>query len=116
MNYAIPILVCHQNDDFRSHLREMLTKHGFFHVIEAATEEEMKTFLTQEKDFFAIVEAEMADHKVLSVLNERKSGFLFLTKSDSPKTMDLAVQMGVSHLLSFPFSSQQLVEMIIKDQ
>ena len=94
----------------------MLTKHGFFHVIEAATQQEMSLFLSDEKHFFAIVHSEMADKSVLNNLQKSDNGFLFITQPDSPKTMELAVQMGVSHLLSFPFSSQQLVEKIIKYQ
>jgi DNA-binding NtrC family response regulator len=112
MNYAIPVLVCHQNEDFRSYLREMLSKHGFFHVIEAATLTEVDSYMASEKKFFAILQSELASSEVLLKLKKGTNGYIFIAQPGEKKTLDLAVKMGVSHVVSFPFPSQHLVEKI----
>ncbi len=116
MDYAIPILVCHQNEDFRFHLREMLSKHGFFHVLDAGNAEEIFSFMNTEKKFFAIVHMDLADRSIVRALQESEKKHIFISQPDSEKTMILSTQVGVHQILSFPFSSQQLVEKIIKNQ
>lgn len=116
MNYAIPVLVCHLNEDFRAYLREILTKHGFFHVIEISSEEEMTSAMNAEKKFFAIIHSELASHALYRTLQAGQNGSIFISQNESPKTMEIAVQIGVKNILSFPFSSQQLVDKILKHQ
>jgi DNA-binding response OmpR family regulator len=116
MDYAIPILVCHQNEDFRFHLREMLSKHGFFHVLDAGNEDEIISFINTEEKFFAIVHMDLAHRAIVKALAESGKKYIFISQPDSEKTMLLASQTGVHQILSFPFSSQQLVEKIIRNQ
>ncbi len=116
MNYAIPVLVCHQNEDFRFYLRDMLSKHGFFHVIEAATPEEVSSLMSNEKKFFAIVHSDLAGDSILQTLKKGSNGYLFIAQPGEKRSLDLAVKMGVAHIISFPFPSQHLVEKIMQYQ
>jgi DNA-binding NtrC family response regulator len=102
MNLSRPILLCHQNEDFRTLLREMLTKYGFFHVMEANSINDVT-----ERDFhshFVIVEGK----NVPSALAGRKD-FLAVTNAEDPSALSQVARFGTTHFISFPFSSQKLV-------
>jgi DNA-binding NtrC family response regulator len=112
MNLATPILIANSNEDFRALLREMLTKHGFFHVIETTQCEETNLFLRSEKKgFFSLIQDHMLDEKILLSLEKQKN-FLIIAQIDKPATIALAARLGVKHFISFPFSSHRLLEKI----
>jgi len=108
MNLSQPILLCHQNEDFRSLIRDMLTKNGFFHVVEANSPSEMS-----EKELsthFLVLEGKSL---VTSMLSDKKN-FLIIAQSEDPKTLTQVAVLGPEHFLSFPFSSQRLIGRILK--
>lgn len=96
----------------RTLLREMLTKHGFFHLLEAGTESETLEFMRGEKKkFFTIIDSELLGPLVLDELKEN-GRFVIFSHSQSNKTLGLAASLGVEHIVSFPLPSRELVAKI----
>ena len=54
MNFSNPILICDENVEFRILVRDMLTKNGFFHIVEASNENEAREVLSNKKELVAI--------------------------------------------------------------
>lgn len=112
MNLSAPVVIGHKNEDFRTLLRDMLTKHGFFHVLEAASAEEFSMRIkAEDKSSLLLVDSNLVDESLLSGLNG-KSQFLIIIQPDDTKALKLAAKFGVKHFISFPFSSQLLIERI----
>lgn len=114
MNLATPILIANQNEDFRSLLREMLTKHGFFHVLEASSTDELIEMMTKEKkNCFVIVQGPFINERFAPLLLEQKD-YIILAQPDDEKSLPLVARFGVRRFMSFPFSSKDLLTKIQK--
>lgn len=112
MNLATPIIIYHDKDDFRSLLRDMLTKHGFFHLLEAGSPEELISFMGDNgKKKFFLIQGSQIEETLLNKLSMRDD-FIVLAQPESPTTLTLATRLGVEKILSFPFSSEQLYKKI----
>ena len=112
MNLSNPILISDRSEDFRALLRDMLTKHGFFHVLEAANEEETIHLISQEKKpVFILIQQDVLNAALIEILSKRKD-FIVIGQPDQPQTVALAARLGVKHILNFPFSSLILLEKI----
>lgn len=109
MNLSIPILICDKTEDVRLLLKEMLTKHGYFHLIEASTADELSQLITNEK--FVLIHKDFITPEIKKVLSQR-SKFLIISQPDSSDTALLATTFGVRHLISFPYTSKTLVTKI----
>ncbi len=112
MRHSLPILLCSNNEDYRSLVREMLGKNGFFHVLEAGDRNETKDLMKgQGQNALTIIQIELLDEEISKAL--RKNGqFIVLSQSDSEESIVKSAIMGVEHFLSFPFSSRHLLEKI----
>ena len=112
MNLATPILIFHLSEDFRSLLRDMLGKHGFFHVLEATNEEEVQNVIKKEgPSVFLLMQADLLNEDIIGKLKVNKN-FLVFVQQEENKTLSLAARLGLSHLMTFPFSSQTLLQKI----
>lgn len=112
MNLATPILICNESEDFRSLLREMLAKHGFFHVLEASSMDELLRLAQSEvKSHFLLLQGSLLEDPILQKLKSKKEYIVF-TQPEDKKTLTLAANLGVKHLMSFPFSSSHLMQKI----
>lgn len=112
MNLARPFATCYQNEDFRNFLREMLTKHGFFHVAETSTSIELMDILAkQSESHFVIIHADLITRDIIPILN-KKNDFIIIGSNNDQLMLSLAASFGVKRFLSFPFSSQKLLEKI----
>jgi DNA-binding NtrC family response regulator len=112
MNLSNPILISDRSEDFRSLLRDMLTKHGFFHVLEASNEEETLQAIKQEKKpVFILIQQDVLNGELTEILSKRKN-FIVIGQPDQPQTVNLAARLGVKHILNFPFSSLILLDKI----
>ena len=109
MNFAKPILICDENEEFRGLVREILTKNGFFHIVEASATEEALTLLQSEKEFFIIAHPALLNHKFISFLSHHRH-FLILADNQRPDTVVLAAKLGVEHIISFPVHSRKLMD------
>lgn len=109
MNLSIPILICDENDEIRRLQKDMLTKHGYFHLVEAHSSEETLQLLSQEQ--FILIHKNLVNDRVKRAL-EQHPRFLIVAQSEQPETMQLAAYFGVKHVISFPYSSRSLVEKI----
>jgi DNA-binding NtrC family response regulator len=109
MNLSIPILIADEHDEIRNLQREMLTKHGFFHLVEAHSREEID--LLMEDNQFVIIHKNMLNEKLMKKIGQSKN-FLVVCQPDDPKTLTLAAYFGVKHLISFPYSAKSLVDKI----
>ncbi len=90
----------------------MLTKHGFFHVLEAANEDETLQAIKQEKKpVFILIQQDVLDGELIEILSKRKN-FIVIGQPDQPQTVNLAARLGVKHILNFPFSSLILLDKI----
>ena len=112
MNLATPILIFHLSEDFRSLLRDMLGKHGFFHVLEATSAEEVQNVMKKEgSSLFLLMQGDLLNESIMSKLKANKN-FLVFVQQEENKTLSLAARLGLSHLVTFPFSSQSLLQKI----
>lgn len=111
MNLSNPILICDENEEFRILIRDMLTKNGFFHVIEAVNSQEACEHLNNKNDYFVIIEAKAINSEVNSVLKKQKNFIVFADNSDA-NTVLLAAKLGVEHVMSYPFHSKKLIDKI----
>lgn len=109
MNLSIPILICDENEEIRLLQKDMLTKHGYFHLVEAHSAEEALQLVSPEQ--FILIHKNLVNEKMKKILFER-SRFLIVSQSDQNETMHLSAYFGVSHLISFPYSSRSLVDKI----
>ena len=109
MNLSIPIIICDENEEIRLLLKEILTKHGYFHLVETNSAEEMLQLLTREQ--FILIHQNLIDEKVKNELYERKN-FLIIAQADSNETTTLSANFGVRHIISFPYTSKSLVTKI----
>ncbi len=111
MNFAKPILICDANEEFRGLVREMLTKNGFFHVVEVSNAAEAIHLLREKKEYFVIIHPSLLDSELTQELSHN-GHFLILADNNKNETALLATKMGVKHILSFPIHSRKLMEKI----
>lgn len=109
MNLSIPILIYDKSEDVRLLLKEMLIKHGYFHLFEAATADEFSQLVTNE--IFILIQKKFITPEIKTLLSQRKN-FLIIGQADSNDTTQLATTFGVKHLISFPYTSTSLVAKI----
>lgn len=109
MNLSIPIIICDENEEIRLLLKEMLTTHGFFHLVEAHSPEEVLQLITNEQ--FVLIHKNLVNEKIKNLLSQREN-FLIISQSDANETVNLSAIFGVKHLISFPYTSKGLVEKI----
>lgn len=112
MDLATPFLICAEHEDFRALLRDMLTKNGFFHVVEAANSEELMDLVRRErKPHFVLVQAPLINDRLLPELLGTQR-LVIITSADASAELPLIARFGVARFLSFPFSAQRLLEKI----
>lgn len=112
MRHSLPILLCSKNEDYRTLIREMLGKSGYFHVLEAGNTDETSELLKgHAAGALTIIQYDLLSEEISSAL--KKNGqFIVLSQSDSEDSIVKAAILGVEHFLSFPFSSRHLMEKI----
>lgn len=112
MRHSLPILLCSKNEDFRSLIREMLGKSGYFHVLEAGNKEETHELLKgHAQSSLTIIQYDFLSDDIEGML--KKNGqFIVLSQSESEDAIVKTAILGVEHFLSFPFSSRHLMEKI----
>lgn len=111
MNFTKPILICDENEEFRILVRDMLTKNGFFHIVEASKSEEALTILKKQTNHFVLINA----HELNLALTEelsKQGNYLVMANNNSPETLTLSARLGVNSILSFPFHSKKLIDKI----
>lgn len=87
----------------------MLTKYGYFHLLEASSPEEVLPLIMN--DHFIVIHKDLVDEKIKKILSQKKN-FLIISQSDASETVKLSAYFGVKHLISFPYTSKTLVEKI----
>lgn len=112
MRHSLPIFLCSSNEDFRSLIREMLGKNGFFHVLEAGNSEETSELLKEHAESgLTIIQGNLLNEEVTNRLKKNRQ-FIVLSQTDTDESIMKAALLGVEHFLSFPFSSRHLMEKI----
>lgn len=109
MNFSNPILICDENEEFRLMVREMLTKNGFFHVVEASHSEEAIDILRMKRDYFVLIQAGMMDEEISGELKRQKNFIIFADHTD-PDTALLTVRVGVERMMDYPIHSKKLIK------
>ena len=109
MNLSNPILICDENEEFRILIRDMLTKNGFFHVLEAVNDSEALSLLKNQNNFFVIVESKFITSEMNAALQRQKNFIVFADNNESSSVL-LAAKLGVEHVMSYPFHSKKLIE------
>lgn len=89
----------------------MLTKNGFFHVLEASHREEAMEILKQRNDFFVLIEANALSGEIAFILEKQKN-FIVFAENINPRTLTLSARLGVNHVMSYPFHSRKLIDKI----
>lgn len=109
MNLHFSILIADEHEEIRLLQKDMLMKHGYFHLMEANNAEEV---LQQwQENQFVIIHRSLLNGELKKLLSNRAK-FLVICQPDDPEALTLAAQLGVKHLLSFPYSSSTLIERI----
>lgn len=111
MNFSNPILICDENEDFRILITDMLTKNGFFHILEATSSSEIIEILNKKIDLFILIEAKALTLQIISLL-ERQRNYIIFAENKDASTLNLAAKLGVNHIMSYPFNSRKLIEKI----
>lgn len=111
MNFSRPILICQSNEETRLLTRDMLTKNGFFHVVEASTTNEILEFLNEKKDYLVLIESNLLNSEIDQRLLAQKNFLVFVDHLD-PKTLGHSTKLGLTHLLSYPVHAKKLMEKI----
>lgn len=114
MNSSIPFLICHHNKFYRVFLKEMLSKIGFYHILDVEKFEmtENYDFFKNSKNIFFLIEREQLNHAILSQIASRK--FMILEKGESEEIINITAKFGLERILRFPFSSDYLQKKIEK--
>ncbi len=112
MNPTIPFLICHKNEDFRNLLKEMLSKMGFYHIldIESLSSELKSNVLLNKKNIFLLIEEEQTHSKSFEILSHEK--IIILAKSESKNLIKTIAHHGLEKVLTFPFTSEYLAKKI----
>ncbi len=111
MIFSNPILICDENEEFRILIRDMLTKNGFFHVLEASNTQEAIQILREKHDFFVLIESKALTSEISTILEEQKN-FIVFADSQEERTLTLSARLGVHHIMSYPFHSRKLMDKI----
>ncbi len=111
MNFANPILICDENEEFRVLIRDMLTKNGFFHILEAINANEAVEILRDKKGYFVLIEAKEFNSEIADSLENQKN-FIVFADNTEPSTLILSARLGVNHVMSYPFQSRKLIDKI----
>jgi DNA-binding NtrC family response regulator len=111
MNFSNPILICDENEEFRILIRDMLTKNGFFHVVEASNAAEAGEYLRANNDYLVLIDSKLMTEEIFPFL-QRQKDFIFFAEITDAKTALLAAKVGVHHIMSYPFHSRKLMEKI----
>jgi CheY-like chemotaxis protein len=109
MNLSIPVLICDENEEVRLLLKNMLSRHGYFHLLEAQNTDEVLQFLSETQ--FVLIQKNLLNDKLKKILLEQKR-FLILSPAGDQETINLSAYFGVKHIISFPYSSKGLVSKI----
>ena len=109
MNYANPILICDENEEFRILIRDMLMKNGFFHILEAHSTEETMKFLSEKKDYLLLLSGKILSEELIHALIHRKD-FIIFADGKAPSTLTMASRLGVEHIMSLPVNSKKLLK------
>lgn len=113
MNYANPILICDENEEFRILIRDMLTKNGFFHILEASNPGEAIEILKDRKNYLLLLEARMLNENqnlIKEILN--KKNFIVFADHHESSILGLVAKLGVEHIMSYPVHSKKLLDKI----
>lgn len=89
----------------------MLIKNGYFHVLEASNATEAMEMMKKEKVFFVIIEARTLTTEIQAALLSKKK-FLVLTANDNAQLLKTTVELGVNHIMTYPFHSRKLLDKI----
>lgn len=108
------LLIFHSNNEFRSMMKDMLVKHGFFYLLDTAESEVFWELKEKNSKHFILVENKLVDKKLIEQFSSKKSHFLILGQTDEKKTHELSTLFGTDAIISFPFPSEKLREKIIK--
>lgn len=111
MNFSKPILICQVNEESRLLTRDMLTKNGFFHVVEASSESEIMDYLQKGKEYLVLIESRMVSSEIKQILLSQKTFLVFVDQYED-KTVLLSTSLGLSHLISYPIHAKKLMERI----
>lgn len=110
MNLSMLIIICEEREEVSAFLREMLTKHGFFHLLELQ-EEELVTNIHHDDHQFLLLNSKFLSARINKIISNKRN-FLIFSQPDDEKTIHLANLYGAKHILSFPYSSKTLIEKI----
>ncbi len=111
MNFSNPILICDENEEFRILIRDMLTKNGFFHVLEASNTKEAIQILKEKHDFFVLIESKALTSEISTTLEALKN-FIVFADSQDERTLTLSARLGVHHIMSYPIHARKLMDKI----
>lgn len=111
MNFSNPILICDTNEEFRILVRDMLTKNGFFHVVEASNSREAVEYLKVQNDYLVLVDSKTLYEEMSPILSKQKA-FIIFADNTKPTTALMAARLGVGHIMSYPLHSRKLIDKI----
>jgi hypothetical protein len=102
------LLICHQNEFYRNLIADMLSRLGFYHIleIESAAIHNLIEIFANNKDVFLLIQSKQINNLNLSFL--MKQNFLILEDGSKSLTLDQSIRFGHERILTFPFTSNDL--------
>lgn len=86
----------------------MLTKNGFFHIIETNGPDEASEYFKEKNKYLVLVDSKVITNEMIDYIKNQKE-FLIMADSSEQITIELAVKIGVKHILSYPLYSKKLI-------
>lgn len=111
MNLSNPVLICNENEEFRILIRDILTKNGFFHIMEASSEIEARVYLEDKRNFFVILNSKLFTKEMFDLLKKQKNYLVFVNNSE-PGTVTITSKIGLKRILSYPIYSRKIMNKI----
>jgi DNA-binding NtrC family response regulator len=111
MNHSNPVLICDETEEFRILIRDMLTKNGFFHIMEASTPKEVLSYLKLKNNFLVLIDSKLFSQEILTFLNRQKDFLFFINDSDE-KAVQITSRVGLKRIISHPLHSRKLMNKI----
>jgi DNA-binding NtrC family response regulator len=111
MNLSNPVLICNENEEFRILIRDILTKNGFFHIMEASSVTEARSHLEEKRNFFVLLDSKLFTRDMFDLLKKQKDYLVFVNNLE-PETLRITSKIGLNRILSYPIYSRKIMNKI----
>ena len=108
MDKKTSFILCNEHGEIRALQKNMLIQHGYFHIQETTSSEEAISLLKQ--GTFLLLPIEKLTSEMKDKLKKHHH-FIIFTNAESINHTAV-IELGIRNTISFPYSSESLIERI----